>query len=89
MAATRHAQRQTIGAIGRQSKAGYGRTLDRLVLLPAVHVQDVCVRTSVAKKQFSCDLRVRNSTNQERKVSLATRCRRGPDAIGDTPPSAG
>ena len=54
-----------------QGRLRHRHALIRLVLLPAVHVEDVCVRTSVAKKQFSCHLRVRNSTNQERKVSLA------------------
>lgn len=54
------------------SKVGYGivRSI-KLAILPAVHVQEVFVRPSVANQQLACDVWVRNETGQERKITLA------------------
>ena len=54
------------------SKVGYGivRSIE-LVVLPAVHVKDVFVRPSVTTKQLTCDVWLRNATNEERTVSLS------------------
>ena len=57
-----------------QSKVGYGivRSI-RLVGLPAVHVEDVFVRPSVANKQLTCDVWLQNSTDKDRKLTLRAR----------------
>ena len=53
------------------SKVAYGISRSiKLVVLPAVHVEEVFVKPSVAKKQLSCDVWIRNSTAKERKIKL-------------------
>ena len=54
-----------------QSKVGYGivRSI-KLVVRPSVHVDDVFVRPSVAKKQLACDVWLRNATDKEKKLTL-------------------
>ncbi len=53
------------------SKVGYGivRSI-QLAILPALHVQEVFVRPSVEKQELTCDVWVRNETDQERKITL-------------------
>ena len=53
------------------SKVGYGicRSI-RLVVVPAVHVEEVFVRPSVAKRKFSADVWVRNETGAEKSVTV-------------------
>jgi hypothetical protein len=53
------------------SKVGYGivRSI-KLAVLPGIHVQDVFVRPSVTNRQLTCDLWLRNATNEERTVTL-------------------
>lgn len=54
-----------------QSKVAYGIARSvALVVLPAVHVEEVFVRPSVAKQQFACDVWVRNETAQPRTLTL-------------------
>lgn len=53
------------------SKVGYGivRSI-KIAILPAVHVEDIFVHTSVANKQLGCDVWLRNATDMNRKVTL-------------------
>ena len=53
------------------TKFAYGLTgYVRLVVLPAVHVSDVFVQPSAAKKQLDCDIWVANSSQAARHVQL-------------------
>jgi len=53
------------------SKVGYGicRSIT-LRVLPAVHVEAVLVRPSVATRQLACDVWIGNSTTRARKITL-------------------
>lgn len=54
-----------------QSKVGYGITRSiTLVVLPAIHVDELLVRTSVAQQQMSADIWIRNETDGVKTVKV-------------------
>ncbi len=59
------------GGYGGNTKLGYGivRSI-RLVVLPAVHVESTLVHTSVAKREFACDVWIRNVTDSARVIQV-------------------
>jgi hypothetical protein len=55
------------------SKVAYGivRSIE-LVVLPAVHVEEIFVRPSVSQRQLAGDVWIRNDTDQERRIRLTS-----------------
>lgn len=55
-----------------QSKVGYGivRSI-KLVILPELHVEDIFVRPSVTRKEFSCEVWIGNASDKARTVQIS------------------